>query len=151
MIEIRSIKLPAHGLELLQAEANAEGYGFIERLVSEWQSGANRFEGPGEVLSGHMEDDQLVAVGGLNCDPFAGSPEIGRIRRIYVRPAWRKKGIGRALVMSLIEEARKSFHCVRLRAENSDAARLYESMGFLPIADPDATHTLYFSPPTQKK
>ena len=151
MIEIRRIKLPVLGLELLQAEAKAEGYGFIERLVNEWESGANRFEGPGEFLSGHMEEDQLVAVGGLNCDPFAGSPEIGRIRRIYVRPAWRNKGIGRALVSALMEEARKSFKCVRLRAENSEAARLYESLGFAPIADPDATHILYFSPPRQDK
>jgi GNAT superfamily N-acetyltransferase len=151
MIEIHRIKLPVLGLEVLQAEAKAEGYGFIERLVNEWESGANRFEGPGEVLSGQMEEDQLVAVGGLNCDPFAGSAAIGRIRRIYVRPAWRNKGIGRALVSALMEEARKSFKCVRLRAENSKAARLYESLGFAPIADPDATHILYFSPPRQDK
>jgi GNAT superfamily N-acetyltransferase len=88
----------------------------------------------------------LVAVGGLNCDPFAGRPDTGRIRRVYVRHAWRNKGIGRALVTALVDEARKHFRCVRLRAENTGAARLYESMGFAPIAGPDATHILFFDP-----
>jgi hypothetical protein len=47
-------------------------------------------------------------------------------------------------VTALVEEARKSFKCVRLRAENADAARLYERLGFLPIENPDATHILVF-------
>jgi GNAT superfamily N-acetyltransferase len=83
-------------------------------------------------------------VGGLNRDPFAGCAEIGRIRRVYVRPAWRGKGIGRALVAALLAEARRNFTRVRLRAENPDAARLYESLGFAPNATPDATHILLF-------
>jgi predicted GNAT family acetyltransferase len=83
-------------------------------------------------------------VGGLNCDPFAGRPDVGRIRRVYVRPAWRDKGVGRALVIALIEKARTHFRCVRLRAENANAARLYERIGFAPIASPDATHILLF-------
>jgi len=96
------------------------------------------------MLCGHLDQGLLVAVGGLNCDPFAGRPEVGRIRRVYVRPAWRNKGIGRALVISLIEQARTHFRCVRLRAENEEAARLYERIGFTPIANPDATHILIF-------
>jgi hypothetical protein len=44
----------------------------------------------------------------------------------------------------LIEAAMQSFRCVRLRAENTDAARLYERIGFSPIANPDATHMLVF-------
>jgi len=33
---------------------------------------------------------------------------IGRIRRVYVRPAWRNQGIGQALVHTLVENARTS-------------------------------------------
>jgi GNAT superfamily N-acetyltransferase len=66
------------------------------------------------------------------------------VRRVYVRPAWQDKGIGRALVTSLVEEARTHFSCVRLRAENTNAARLYERIGFTPIASLDATHILLF-------
>jgi GNAT superfamily N-acetyltransferase len=146
MISIQKIELPLPGLECLQSEAQVEGYDFIETLVEEWASAENRFDAPGEILCGHLDQGLLVAVGGLNCDPFAGRPDVGRIRRVYVRPAWRNKGIGRALVVSLIEQARTHFRCVRLRAENAEAARLYERIGFAPIANPDATHILTFDP-----
>jgi GNAT superfamily N-acetyltransferase len=144
MISIQKIELPAPGMEYLEAEAHAEGYDFIETLVEEWAGAQNRFDAPGEILCGHLDQGLLVAVGGLNCDPFAGRPEVGRIRRVYVRPAWRDRGIGRALVSTLIEHARTHFRCVRLRAENAHAARLYERMGFTPDASPDATHILLF-------
>jgi GNAT superfamily N-acetyltransferase len=144
MILIQKIELPIAGLEALHVEAKRDGYDFIDTLVDEWTSGANRFEAPGEVLCGHLDHGQLVAVGGLTIDPFTTELQTGRIRRVYVRSAWRNQGIGRALVSTLVEEARKSFRHVRLRAENENAARLYESMGFTPIEDPGATHTLSF-------
>jgi GNAT superfamily N-acetyltransferase len=144
MIEIQKIELPIPGIERLLMEAQDEGYDFIQTLVDDWASGENRFDGPGERLCGHLDQGLVVAVGGLNCDPFAGRPDMGRIRRVFVRRAWRNKGIGRALVNALIGEARSHFHCVRLRAENEDAARLYERLGFVSIADPDATHILSF-------
>lgn len=144
MISIRKIELPVPGLERLQSEARDEGYDFIDTLVEEWVTATNRFEGPGEALCGHLDQTLLVAVGGLNCDPFAGRPDMGRIRRVYVRAAWRNQGIGTALMKALIDQAATHFRCVRLRAENAGAARLYENMGFAPIASPDATHILYF-------
>jgi GNAT superfamily N-acetyltransferase len=144
MIPIQKIELPIAGLEALHVEAKKDGYDFIDTLVDEWASGVNRFEAPGEVLCGHLNHGQLVAVGGLTIDPFTAEPGTGRIRRVYVRSAWRNQGVGRALVSTLVEEARKSFRFVRLRAENASAARLYERMGFTPIGDPNATHTLSF-------
>lgn len=144
MIAIRKIELPIPGIERLQQEGCDEGYDFIETLVEEWESATNRFHGPGEILCGYVDEGLLVAVGGLNCDPFAGRPDMGRIRRVYVRSAWRNRGIGRALVGALVEHARTHFSCVRLRAENALAACLYESMGFVPIESPDASHILVF-------
>jgi GNAT superfamily N-acetyltransferase len=142
MIAIRKIELPIPGIERLQQEACDEGYDFIETLVEEWASATNRFQGPGEILCGYVDEGLLVAVGGLTCDPFAGRPDMGRIRRVYVRSAWRNRGIGRALVAALVDHAGTHFSCVRLRAENALAAGLYESMGFVPIESPDATHIL---------
>ena len=144
IIPIQKIELPVPGMERLLAEAREEGYDFVETLVEDWASAENRFDAPGEVLCGHLENGLLVAVGGLNCDPFAGRPDMGRLRRVYVRPAWRNKGIGRALVTALVDQARKHFRCVRLRAENPGAARLYESIGFSPIESSEATHILFF-------
>jgi len=136
--------LPVPGFDLLLAEAQAEGYGFIKTLAEEWASAENRFDATGETLCGAFDNNDLIAVGGLNIDPFAQNPEIGRIRKVYVRPAWRSQGIGRALMLTLIEEARKGFRSVRLRAENAGAARLYERLGFTPIDDPGASHILHF-------
>jgi GNAT superfamily N-acetyltransferase len=149
MIAIQKIELPVPGMESLQSEAKAERYDFIETLVEQWASAENRFDAPGEILCGHLDQGRLVAVGALSIDPFAARPDIGRIRKVYVRHAWRSRGIGRALVTTLVEKARTHFRCVRLRAENTNAARLYEWIGFAPIANPDATHILVFDPPPQ--
>ncbi len=142
MPELRKIELPVPGIEELRAESLAEGYNFLDRLVDDWQGGENRFDGSGEIFLGAFDHDVLIAVGGLNRDPFAGDPGIGRIRRVYVRSSWRNRGVGQSLVIFLIEKARQHFSSVRLRAENPGAARLYERLGFLPIDDPHATHML---------
>lgn len=149
MITIRETALPLNGIESLRAEASNEGYDFVETLVEEWASGENRFEKKGEVLMACFEEHprkqpQLVAVGGVTIDPFLQSPEIGRIRRVYVRAAWRNQGIGALLVKTLIAASAKNFRAVRLRAENCDAARLYERLGFSPIENKSATHLLTF-------
>jgi GNAT superfamily N-acetyltransferase len=157
MTRIRKIELPISGLERLQSEAREEGYNFIDTLVEQWANAENRFDAPGEALCGHLDQGLLVAVGGLNVDPFAGRPDMGRIRRVYVRHDWRNQGIGRALVRALVDSARNHFTCVRLRAVNTGAARLYERLGFAPISRPTATHMLVFngtttdSPPHLKK
>jgi GNAT superfamily N-acetyltransferase len=144
MMKIRPISLPVAGMDELQLEARNEGYDFLDRLVEDWLSGENRFDGPGELFCGCFEEDALVGVGGLNCDPFLDDPGVGRLRRVYVRQAWRNRGIGEALVRSLLTSARASFRSVRLRAENANAARLYERIGFTSIDDPHATHILVF-------
>jgi GNAT superfamily N-acetyltransferase len=142
VITVHQIELPAPGLTQLQTDARNEGYKFIETLVKQWSTGENRFDAPGEVLCGCTDEGLLVAVGGLTRDPFTTASDVGRIRRVYVRPAWRNRGFGRALVTSLVEHARKKFRYVRLRAENPSAARLYERIGFIPSEESDATHVL---------
>ena len=132
------------GLEQLQVEALQEGFLFIERLWKEWENGKNRYTGPGEKLFGCMDQAALVAIGGLNQDPFDGRSGIGRIRRVYVRPAWRNKGIGQALVHTLVENARTSFTALHLRTDNPTAGRLYERIGVSHSLALNATHILDF-------
>ena len=130
MITIHPIQLPVPGMEQVREEALREGVFFIERLWEEWQNGMNLFAAPGEKLYGCMDQAVIVAIGGLNQDPFDGRRGVGRIRRVYVRPAWRNKGIGEALVHTLVEDARTSFTALHLRTDNPTAARLYEWIGF---------------------
>lgn len=139
---IRRIELPAPGIEELRVEAFSEGFDFIERLIKEWSNGENRFDAPGEILCGYLDQERVIGLGGLNRDPFLKLSLVGRIRRVYVRPAWRNLGVGRNLVTTLVEHAEKNFQSVRLRADNPNAARLYESMGFLTCSNANATHIL---------
>ena len=62
---------------------------------------------------------------------------IGEIKRMYVRPAYRRQGVGRALLIQLLNEAREiGYSCIRLDSARfmGDAHRLYRSLGFQEIA-----------------
>ena len=84
------------GIEALRAEAARDGFRFIEKLMNEWQSGANRFDAPGEVLIGAFQNESLVAVCGLNIDPYAGDSAVGRLRHLYVLKSARRQRLGSA-------------------------------------------------------
>ncbi|MCC6346295.1 MAG: GNAT family N-acetyltransferase [Nitrospirales bacterium] len=64
------------------------------------------------------------------------------MKRLYVRPEFRGKGIGKALVLSAVEDARRmSYHRIRLNTLPSmkEAIPLYHSLGFQDIEPYDAT------------
>lgn len=125
--------------------SEAEGFRFVRRVVNEWSSGKNRFSGGGEALLGILVDGRLVAICGLTRDPHLDDPGIGRLRNLYVLPAYRRRGIGAALAQEVIERASSSFRLLRLRAATREAGTLYERLGFTPAADvPDCTHVFSF-------
>lgn len=43
-------------------------------------------------------DKKIVGVGGVNIDPYTSDINIGRIRHVYVLPAYRQKGVGKELL-----------------------------------------------------
>lgn len=136
---------PRPALDALATEARAEGHRFVDRLIAEWANGSNRFDRPGEVLLEAMADE-VAAIGGLNCDPYpADGPPVGRLRHVYVRPAFRSRGIGRMLVSALLDRAGGQFERVRLRTHADGAAKLYLSMGFAACGEPHATRAVAFS------
>ena len=82
-----------------------------------------------EILLGYSDDE----VGG--CIAYRQlEPSICELKRLYVRPHFRRTGLGRALVSSLIVRARDS-RFMRMRLETvsfmGSAIRMYESMGFV--------------------
>ena len=111
--------------------------------MEEWASGANRFDQPGETLLVARQGGQIVGVCGLNVDPYAGAPRIGRVRHLYVRRSVRRLGVGRALLREVLRAARSPFDRLRLRTESPAAAALYEALGFRrTAAAADCSHLL---------
>ena len=129
--------------------SRAEGFRLVERLVDEYESGANRFDQVGAKLLGAFVQGQLVGVGGVNRDPYAHDARIGRLRHLYVLPEQRQRGVGRQLVAALVAQAAPHFALLRLRTNNPVAARFYERLGFAVVAgDEEATHTLDLAAPS---
>jgi GNAT superfamily N-acetyltransferase len=126
----------------LLIDSEAAGSRIVRRLVDDWTAGANRFDRPGEALFGASMAGRLVGVCGLNVDPYAADPRVGRVRHLYVLTACRRHGVGRQLVARIIEVAADRFDSLRLRTNNPAAARLYEAAGFAVSAEGECTHVM---------
>lgn len=128
------------GFAALRAEAAAEDFIHIERLWAEWQSGANRFTRPGEQLLAAWADSELAGIGGItHCHTL---PDALRMRRFYIRPAFRRHGIGRMLAQALLAQALPLGKPITLHAPYPDAIRFWEAMGFEPDDRDGHTHIL---------
>jgi GNAT superfamily N-acetyltransferase len=138
-MEIHQVTHLPRQIPALEKEAVAEGFRFITRLTSEWHSGSNRFDAPGECLMAAYLDRQLVGIGGLSVDPFTRAP-TGRLRRVYVTPALRRQQVGRRLVSALLAHAALHFETVRLQTDPAQGSAFYLRCGFIPTEDAQATH-----------
>ena len=124
--------------------SEAEGHTLVRRLVEEWDDGSNRFDAPGEAIVEARVGSRLAAIGGLNRDPYLDDPEVARIRHVYVTPDLRGVGVGRALVLAMVEHARLRFMRVRLRTVTPEGSAFYIAIGFEPIDEPAGTHQIVF-------
>jgi GNAT superfamily N-acetyltransferase len=114
------------GFDELRAEAHMEGYCQIERLATDWDAGTTRFDRDGEVLLVVRVNETLVAIGGLTVEPVV--PNALRMRRFYVRPAFRRSGVGRELVRSLLARMRSN-QVITVNAAPGSVP-FWEAMGF---------------------
>ncbi len=112
-----------------------EEYGLqfdMQAMIEDDMRHLDKFMPPkGSLVLGYV-DSQLA---GIVCLTEL-QPEVVEIRRMYVRPAFRRNGLGRSLLNTVIEEAAKSGR-QRIRLDSArymhDAHRLYHSMGFMEI------------------
>lgn len=140
---VKSNSLPIAELDAIIAEANEEGWLFLNRLVDEWRSGANRFDGVGEALFLAYRQGKLVGICGLNIDPYAHDPRIGRVRHLFVSRSHRRCSIGRMLIEAVRAEAKRTFRELRLTTDSRDAGAFYRRMGFQRLRNSQhATHCL---------
>lgn len=130
------------GFDALRAEARAEGFRQVERLAADWAARTTRFDREGEALLAARVSRVLAGVGGLTIEPVV--PGALRMRRFYVRPAFRRGGIGRQLVTALLTHVRAG----QLITANVAPASIsfWEAVGFTPDARDGHTHILNRGP-----
>jgi GNAT superfamily N-acetyltransferase len=77
-------------------------------------------------------DDRAVGCGGVR----AHDGDIGELKRMYVQPAYRRTGVGRA-VLAALEARARALGYARLRLETGvrqpEAIALYRAAGYEPI------------------
>ncbi len=146
-VEVRRIEvLEPNAASRPLEESELEGLRFVRRLVDEYASGANRFAAPGEALLGAYRPE-LIGVCGLNRDPYTDDPSIGRVRRLYVSPRCRRRGVGRALVDAIIREAGRHYRVLVLRADGPAACAFYRALDF--SAGPRFEHATHYLDQTE--
>lgn len=150
-LTLRQLSLLPPAIKTLEQHAVEEGFRFLSRLIDDWDAGTNRFDAPGECLLAGYVNEELVAVGGLSIDPYLPidpltGGRIGRLRRVYVTPALRGQGIGKAMVEALVAHAGDAFGAVRLSTDTVNGDGFYRSCGFQSIEDAQATHVRLLPP-----
>ena len=130
--------LPA-GFEAMRSEAQAEGHGMLDTLAAEWDSGKTRFDRHGEALVAAYSSRALAGIGGLTLEPAMSG--AFRMRRFYVRAAFRRYGIARQLALALLQGIADANPAVTCNAA-AGSEPFWEALGFAPDRRDGRTHIL---------
>lgn len=129
------------GFDDLVAEASGEGVRNMTLLAEGWAKGA-RFQDDGEALLAAFLVGELAGIGSLSVEPATSQP-ARRLRRFYVRPAMRRKGVATALASALIHEGFDSVSLLTVNARASEAAApFWEAQGFVADLTGPWTHVM---------
>ncbi|WP_245504946.1 MULTISPECIES: GNAT family N-acetyltransferase [Rhizobium] len=63
-----------------------------------------------------------------------------RMRRFYVRPAYRRRGVGRQIALYVLEHAKPFDRQIALYADGPEAEVFWPTLGFGPINRENTTH-----------
>lgn len=103
----------------------------------------------GGVLLAHAGDELT------GCGAFVASttPGLAEIKRVFVRPGFRRQGLARTITLGLIKQACQAHYQtagICTWAHNSEALALYGALGFTPIPsfrEPEKAHLLFLGLP----
>ena len=101
------------------------------------------YAAPGGLLLLALVDGAVAGCGGFRNLPDADYPNACEMKRLYVRPAFRRFGLGRMLAQALMDRASEAGYSAMLldTLDDMEAARgLYESLGF------ESVPPYYFNP-----
>ena len=96
----------------------------------------------GQLLLACVED-AVAGCGGMRALPDVDHANACEMKRLYVRPAFRRFGLGRILAEALLDEARRAGYSTMLLDtldEMESARELYATLGFEEVAP------YYFNP-----
>jgi len=122
--------------------AVGEGYSIMDPEVDGM---AAAYAGPGAAYFVASIDGEVA--GGAGIGPLAGGPpDVCELKKMYLLPEARSRGLGRRLLVVCLEAARNAGYrrCyLETLAHMREARRLYERNGFEPLQGPmgDTGHT----------
>lgn len=137
-VEVRRIVELPHHFDQFLSDAATEGFDHMSVLQEQWRDGSNRFERPGEILALATIDGEMAGIGGITRD-FVDSGWL-RMRRFYVRPAYRRLGVGRKIALHVLEHARPFNRQIVLYADGPEAEAFWTTLGFGLIERKNTTH-----------
>lgn len=141
---IKRLRPTMAAFDALRRESRSEGYWMLMRLAGGWASGRNKFLKRGEALFGAWQGRHLAGVCGLNIDPYFEGRDHGRVRHLFVSAPHRRNGLGRMLVETVIDRARRHFAVLNTRAPR-EAFVFYERLGFHRVEGEEfVTHRMIF-------
>ncbi len=126
----------------LMRHSQAEGFKMILKLRDEWQNGDNRYNKKGEAFFGAEFEGKVLGVGGRCLDPYLKTPDVVRVRHLYVLPEWRHVGVGSKILDRILDVPDGQFKKVTLRTDNPAARKFYEFHGFKYVGEGEVTHEL---------
>ncbi|AHA06160.1 MULTISPECIES: GNAT family N-acetyltransferase [Bacillus] len=131
-IHIQQIEnLMKYEISHLVQDSKEGGFNFLIKLINEYENKINVFNKTGECLYGIFQREKLIGIGGLNEDPYTENNKIGRVRRFYIAKEYRRKGLGRLLLVRILSDAKKYFNIVVLNTDTEQGDKFYTSGGFV--------------------
>ncbi|OYU25660.1 GNAT family N-acetyltransferase [Paucibacter aquatile] len=115
----------------------------FQDFEAELASLPGQYEPPGGLMLLALVDGAVAGCGGFRNLPEVDYPNACEMKRLFVRPAFRRFGLGRMLAQALIDRATQAGYSSMLldTLDDMEAARgLYESLGF------EAVPPYYFNP-----
>jgi GNAT superfamily N-acetyltransferase len=137
-LEIKRITGLPIGFELFLNEATREGFDHMKTLQLEWNNRSNIFDRPGEILALATINGELAGIGGITQD-FVDSTWL-RMRRFYVRPAYRRGGVGRGIAHFVLDHALQFNGQIALYADSAEARTFWSTLGFVERVRQSTTH-----------